>query len=225
MGVFDEDVRERRALVSSARKRIGGSRSRRCSLPSDGLSAAQRGRLNGPVRTYALGRPMSWEQFSRNPVSILFIWEGGIAIYGAVIGGAVGAWIYARKKKISFACMSRSMRMDALDRLCDRFAALAHALELELCEIDRSPAWEKIPDGPFARTYFDFFRAYKGIEASGVVVHAGLECGLLQSRIGKDAEFISIGPNMKHIHTVEECMELASFADLYSLLLGFLKTL
>ena len=67
MGVFDEDVRERRALVSSARRRIGGSRSRRCSLPSDGLSAAQRGRLNGPVRTYALGRPMSWEQFSEMP--------------------------------------------------------------------------------------------------------------------------------------------------------------
>ena len=67
MGVVDEDVRERRALVSSARRRIGGSRSRRCSLPSDGLSAAQRGRLNGPVRTYALGRPMSWEQFSEMP--------------------------------------------------------------------------------------------------------------------------------------------------------------
>lgn len=67
MSVFDEDVRERRALIASARRRVGGGRSRRCSLPSDGLSAAQRGRLNGPVRTYALGRPMSWEQFRDMP--------------------------------------------------------------------------------------------------------------------------------------------------------------
>lgn len=70
MGVFDETVQERRALVASARRRIGGSRSRRCSLPSDGLSLAQRRRLNGPVRTYALSRPMSWEQFRAMPADL-----------------------------------------------------------------------------------------------------------------------------------------------------------
>lgn len=45
---------------------------------------------------------MSWEQFASNPVSVLFVWQGGIAIYGAVIGGAIGAWLYARRKKFSF---------------------------------------------------------------------------------------------------------------------------
>ena len=70
MGIFDETVRERRALVASARRRIGGGRSRRCTLPSDGLSRTQRGRLNGPVRTYALSRPMSWEQFREMPADL-----------------------------------------------------------------------------------------------------------------------------------------------------------
>ncbi len=45
---------------------------------------------------------MSWDQFTGNPLSILYIWEGGIAIYGAVIGGALGAFFYARRKKLSF---------------------------------------------------------------------------------------------------------------------------
>ena len=45
---------------------------------------------------------MTWDLFRQNPISILYIWEGGIAIYGAVIGGAVGAWFYARRKKLSF---------------------------------------------------------------------------------------------------------------------------
>lgn len=45
---------------------------------------------------------MTWELFSQNPISILYIWEGGIAIYGAVIGGALGALVYARRKKVSF---------------------------------------------------------------------------------------------------------------------------
>ncbi|MBR6953474.1 MAG: prolipoprotein diacylglyceryl transferase [Clostridia bacterium] len=43
----------------------------------------------------------SWEAYRNNPISALYIWEGGLAIYGAVIGGILGAWILARRKKIS----------------------------------------------------------------------------------------------------------------------------
>lgn len=45
---------------------------------------------------------MSWEYYAQDPISILFIWEGGIAIYGAVMGGALGVWLYARRKKLPF---------------------------------------------------------------------------------------------------------------------------
>lgn len=45
---------------------------------------------------------MSWQSFAAQPLSVLYIWQGGLAIYGGVIGGALGAWIYARCKKISF---------------------------------------------------------------------------------------------------------------------------
>ncbi len=37
-----------------------------------------------------------------NPLSALFIWEGGIAIYGALIGGAIGAWLGCRWTGIRF---------------------------------------------------------------------------------------------------------------------------
>ncbi len=45
---------------------------------------------------------MSLPRFLAHPVSILYIWEGGVAIYGAVIGGAVGVYVYCRKKKLPF---------------------------------------------------------------------------------------------------------------------------
>ncbi|MEG2208876.1 MAG: prolipoprotein diacylglyceryl transferase [Clostridia bacterium] len=45
---------------------------------------------------------MTWQVFAQNPISILYIWEGGVAIYGAVIGGALGAFVYGRRKKLSF---------------------------------------------------------------------------------------------------------------------------
>ena len=42
----------------------------------------------------------SWEQFAANPISVLYIWEGGIAIYGAVIGAALGVVVHCLVKKI-----------------------------------------------------------------------------------------------------------------------------
>lgn len=45
---------------------------------------------------------MSWHQFAHDPITVLYVWEGGIAIYGAVIGGMLGAWLFARRRKLSF---------------------------------------------------------------------------------------------------------------------------
>jgi len=43
-----------------------------------------------------------WERYADNPISILYIWEGGIAIYGAVIGAAIGVILHCKVfKKIS----------------------------------------------------------------------------------------------------------------------------
>ena len=43
-----------------------------------------------------------WSKYSQNPETIIRIWEGGIAIHGAIIGGAIAALIFARVKDISF---------------------------------------------------------------------------------------------------------------------------
>jgi len=43
-----------------------------------------------------------WEHYASNPISALYIWEGGIAIYGAVIGGVIATIIFAKWKKFSF---------------------------------------------------------------------------------------------------------------------------
>lgn len=44
----------------------------------------------------------SWQTFAEDPLSILYIWEGGMAIYGGIIGGVLAGWFYARRKKLSF---------------------------------------------------------------------------------------------------------------------------
>lgn len=42
-----------------------------------------------------------WDNYKSDPISILFIWEGGLAIYGGVIGAAIGVIVFSKVKKVS----------------------------------------------------------------------------------------------------------------------------
>ena len=46
-----------------------------------------------------------WELYAGNPISALYIWEGGLAIYGGVIGGAITVLIVSKRKKIKTGTM------------------------------------------------------------------------------------------------------------------------
>ena len=47
----------------------------------------------------------SWEHYADNPISLLYIWEGGLAIYGGVLGAAVGVAVLCKIKKIKLPTM------------------------------------------------------------------------------------------------------------------------
>ncbi|MGC9356289.1 MAG: prolipoprotein diacylglyceryl transferase, partial [Anaerolineae bacterium] len=42
------------------------------------------------------GGLIGWEYYKQNPLEIFYIWQGGLGIFGAIIGGALGLLIYAR---------------------------------------------------------------------------------------------------------------------------------
>ena len=42
----------------------------------------------------------SWDYYSQHPKEILYIWEGGLAIYGGVLGALLGVTVLCRIKKI-----------------------------------------------------------------------------------------------------------------------------
>ena len=42
----------------------------------------------------------SWEYYRENPISVFYIWEGGLAIYGGVLGAIVGVAVFCKVKKI-----------------------------------------------------------------------------------------------------------------------------
>ena len=44
-----------------------------------------------------------WEQFADDPISVLYIWNGGLAIYGGIIGAVIGIAVYCYFRKLKFA--------------------------------------------------------------------------------------------------------------------------
>ncbi|MBI5161226.1 MAG: prolipoprotein diacylglyceryl transferase [Micrococcales bacterium] len=51
---------------------------------------------------HVLTHPGDYFGAGRNPVTALYIWEGGIAIFGAVLFGAIGIWIGCRRAGVDF---------------------------------------------------------------------------------------------------------------------------
>lgn len=47
----------------------------------------------------------TWEAYADNPISALYIWEGGLAIYGGVLGAVLGIAVLCRVKKLKFAAV------------------------------------------------------------------------------------------------------------------------
>lgn len=45
---------------------------------------------------------MKWDYYSQNPGRIIEIWNGGIAIHGALIGSFIVAYVFTKKRKTSF---------------------------------------------------------------------------------------------------------------------------
>lgn len=70
MNDFDYDALQKKRIAAGARHMKRGSRSKRCSLPSDNLTPAQLKRRNGPVSTYKLDAPMGWDDFKAMPADL-----------------------------------------------------------------------------------------------------------------------------------------------------------
>lgn len=63
MNDVDYDAMQKKRVAASARKRKGGSKSRKCSLPHDNMTEAQWKKMNGEIKSWNLDEPMTYEQF------------------------------------------------------------------------------------------------------------------------------------------------------------------
>ena len=84
------------------------------------------------------------------------------------------------------------------------------------------PAWEYEQDTELYRELADLYEKLYKKKPIPVVIHAGVECGLMIDRIS-GCEAVSIGPDMNDIHTTEETLDLASSERVYDFVRAYLS--
>ena len=84
------------------------------------------------------------------------------------------------------------------------------------------PGWKYRRNSPLREKMVAVYREMYGAEPKVEAIHAGLECGILGSKI-HDLDCVSMGPDMSGIHTTEETLSIASVRRVWEYLVKLLE--
>ena len=118
----------------------------------------------------------------------------------------------------------RSPQDEAKTRLARRIAALSKSFGFETAFSGDYPGWYPREDSDLQRLYKEEFEKQTGRKPVCEAIHAGLECGIFARKID-DFDAISIGPDLRAIHSPKETLDLESFDRTYRLVTQMLKKL
>ena len=86
------------------------------------------------------------------------------------------------------------------------------------------PGWEPDPSSELLNVMKRVYKEKNGREASIIVVHAGLECGIIGAS-HPGLQMVSCGPTIKFPHSPDECVEIASVERFWNFITHVLQQL
>ena len=130
--------------------------------------------------------------------------------------------IRTNNEGIELILSTRSSTESLLDSSERELALLADMMGGEIRHHGRYPGWKYEKDSELRVKYIDAARKILGLEPQILAIHAGLECGIIKSHIN-NMDIISIGPEMRGIHSPDEVLDLASCERFWLLIEEMLK--
>lgn len=115
----------------------------------------------------------------------------------------------------------RSSVESAKAALIDKLTAIAQLAGAAVEVKGMYPGWKYRADSPLRDKMIRVYRKLYGSAPRVEAIHAGLECGLLAGKI-RDLDCVSIGPDMKNIHTTEETLSISSVRRVWEYLVALL---
>ena len=134
------------------------------------------------------------------------------------------AMVKTEEGKVTCYCLTRSSvesRKAELQSIIQSAFSLAGA---EVVFTGGYPGWQPNFHSTLQEKMVETYKREFGEEARVVIIHAGLECGIIGSKY-PGMEMIAFGPTIKHPHSPDERVEIASVAKTYQYVQAILKAL
>jgi len=116
----------------------------------------------------------------------------------------------------------RSSVKSLKEEINDRIASICDLIDSKMELVSDYPAWEFAPQSTIRNLMNDVYQDLHHTEMKVDAIHAGLECGFLQEKLG-NIDMVSIGPNIYNAHTPEESLSISSTKKVYEFLVEVLK--
>lgn len=134
------------------------------------------------------------------------------------------AGISIADNKFRVASLIRSGKMSRKDELAKKVINLVEWIGGSVCRDGEYSSWEYLGETSLLLTAKDVYKEMYGKEAKVEIIHAGLECGMLAPKF-KKFDCISIGPDLKDVHTTSERISISSVNRVYEYVIRLIKTL
>ena len=134
------------------------------------------------------------------------------------------AMIETTENCVTIYCLTRSSvesRKEELQDIIHSVFAMAGA-DVEFS--GSYPGWKPNLNSRILSVMQEVYKKDFGADPRIIIIHAGLECGII-GRNYPGMDMISFGPTIKHPHSPDERVEIASVQKFYDFLLATLKTL
>lgn len=126
--------------------------------------------------------------------------------------------------KVEFDSAIRSSVASLKDEIVLRSKTIAELIGAEFETTAGYPEWQYDSESKVRGICQDVYKRMYGKDAKIVAIHAGVECGLFNEKLGK-LDMISFGPDLYDVHTPQEHMSITSVKNVWDYLLEVLKEL
>jgi dipeptidase D len=120
---------------------------------------------------------------------------------------------------------SRSSVAPALRKVLDQIRAVGELSGAGVSERNAYPGWQPNMASPLLTLCRSTWKELHGAEAHVTAVHAGLECGIINERLGGGADMISFGPWLEGVHAPGEKVNWKTVQRFYAFLGAILERL
>ena len=169
------------------------------------------------------------KELSNNVINFIMLSPDGVLymskdIEGLVQTSANNGVLKEKDNKLTFTIFIRSCVESSSNEIVSRIKVLASMTNASFIDQDGYAAWEYDPNSKVRDIAVKAYKTVTGKDADVASVHVGLECGILKQAL-KDADIISMGPNIYNVHTPREYLSISSVDTVWKVLKEIVKNI